>query len=340
VAGTNGKGSTCRFTADMLIALGYKTALFTSPHILKVNERIVLNGKDITDADFDRIFNSCLSLVTKHKLSYFETLTLCAFIYFAEQKPDFSVIETGMGGRYDSSNVLNNKLPVITTIAKDHSTFLGNNIYQITDEKLAIIKDNPSVIVGINPPSITSYINQSLSSKHIILTDNTDNSLPSPFNRNYSLAKNIIMELVGRLPNDFTPTLPQCRLERLGNFILDGAHNPNGMCELMKSPELSKVGAVILSSTADRDLQRLVSLITPRFKNIIITEIPSNERSLRLPVNIPNTIQEKDLKKAINIAVELAKNADILVCGSLYLCAAVKQLYTVSNNAFNTNESI
>ncbi|MCD8567731.1 MAG: hypothetical protein LRY50_05100 [Geovibrio sp.] len=165
VAGTNGKGSTCRFTADMLKACGHKTALFTSPHILKVNERIVSDGRDISDADFDRIFAGCVPLIEKYRLSYFEALTLIAFMYFSELKPDFSVIETGMGGRFDSSNVLNVKLPVITAIAKDHAAFLGNSIYRIADEKLAIIKDNRTVMLGMNTPSVTEYIRKALPDK-------------------------------------------------------------------------------------------------------------------------------------------------------------------------------
>lgn len=309
----------------MLKALGYKTALFTSPHILKVNERIVFDGKDIADTDFDRIFSANLPLIKKHCLSYFETLTLCAFLYFSELSPDFSVIETGMGGRYDSSNVLNRKLPVITAIAKDHAAFLGGNIYRIADEKLAIIKDNDTVIIGMNPPSLTDYITEALKGRRLVITDRPSGSLPSPFNKNLALAENIVSELTGRLPGGFIPVLPQCRMERIGKYILDGAHNPNGMRELMKSPALSSVGCVVISATADRDLKSLIRLISPRFKSIVATEIPGNERSLRLPVDIESVRQEKDLGKALNIAVELAGNADILVCGSLYLCAAVKK---------------
>lgn len=326
MAGTNGKGSTCRFTADMLNACGYKTALFTSPHILKTNERIVFCGTDISDADFDRIFESSVPLIQKFRLSYFEALTLCAFLYFSELKPDFSVIETGMGGRFDSSNVLNVKLPVITAIAKDHAAFLGNSIYRIADEKLAIIKENKTVMLGMNTPSITDYILKTLADKSIIPTEKACVEVPAPFGQNLALAKNIVKYLLGRLPENFVPVLPPCRQERIGRFILDGAHNPHGMYELVKSMDSEKIGSVLISSTADRDISKLTALLSAKFRNIVITEIPGNERSLRLPLNIEGTIQEKDTEKALNIAVELAGNADILVSGSLYLCACVKKL--------------
>ncbi|WP_283808390.1 bifunctional folylpolyglutamate synthase/dihydrofolate synthase [Geovibrio thiophilus] len=326
VAGTNGKGSTCRFTADMLKTCGYKTALFTSPHILKVNERIVFDGYDISDADFDRIFLRCVPLIRKYRLSYFEALTITAFLYFSELKPDFSVIETGMGGRFDSSNVLNVKLPVITAIAKDHAAFLGSNIYRIADEKLAIIKDNKTVMLGMNTPSVTDYIRKALPDKRIILTEEASAKVPAPFGKNLALAENTVKELIGHLPLNFIPVLPPCRLERIGRFVLDGAHNPHGMRELVKSADTGRFGSVLISSTADRDIKKLVALLSPRFRNIVITEIPDNERSLRLPLDIAGTVQEKDAEKALNIAVELAGNADILVSGSLYLCAHIKKL--------------
>ncbi|MGE4498668.1 MAG: folylpolyglutamate synthase/dihydrofolate synthase family protein [Deferribacterales bacterium] len=330
IAGTNGKGSTCRFTADMLRALGYKTALFTSPHILKVNERIVFDGRDISDADFNRIFRECLPLIEKHRLSYFEALTLIAFMYFSELSPDFSVIETGMGGRFDSSNVLNVKLPVITAIAKDHAAFLGNSIYRIADEKLAIIKNNRTVMLGMNTPSITEYIRKALPDKKIISTEEASQKVPAPFGKNLALAENIVKELTGKLPLNFVPVLPPCRMERIGRFILDGAHNPHGMRELVKSADSSKIGSVLISSTADRDIRKLIALLSPKFRNIVITEIPDNERSLRLPLDIAGTVQEKDAAEALNIAVELAGNADILVSGSLYLCAHIKKLLSVN----------
>lgn len=326
MAGTNGKGSTCRFTADMLKACGYKTALFTSPHILKVNERIVSDGRDISDADFDRIFAGCVPIIEKYRLSYFEALTLIAFMYFSELKPDFSVIETGMGGRFDSSNVLNVKLPVITAIAKDHAAFLGNSIYRIADEKLAIIKDNRTVMLGMNTPSVTEYIRKALPDKKIIFTEEASSEVPAPFGKNLALAENIVKELTRKLPLNFVPVLPPCRMERIGRFILDGAHNPHGMRELVKSADASKIGSVLISSTADRDIKKLIALLSPKFRNIVITEIPDNERSLRLPLDIAGTVQEKDAAKALNIAVELAGNADILVSGSLYLCAHIKKL--------------
>lgn len=326
VAGTNGKGSTSKFIADMLIASGYKTALFTSPHILKINERIVFNGKEIDDVSFNKVFNDNFHIIEKNKLSYFESLTFCAFLYFSSLNPDFSVIETGMGGRFDSSNVLNSKLPVITTIAKDHSAFLGENIYKIADEKLAIIKENPTVMLGINTKSLTNYIKDKLQNKNIITTETIGQKVPEPFNKNLALAENTVKELIGSLPKDFKPTLPQCRQESIGKFILDGAHNPNGISELMKSLKSKNIGSVIISSTADRDIGKLVSMLSMQFKNIIVTEIPDNDRTIRLPVPLTNTIQEKDLEKAMNIAIELAGNADILTCGSLYLCACIKKL--------------
>jgi dihydrofolate synthase/folylpolyglutamate synthase len=321
-AGTNGKGSTCRFIHDMLTAKGHKTSLFTSPHILRINERAFCEG-EIPDADFNRIFTATLPLTANFKLSYFESLTLCSFLWFAEKKPEFSVIETGLGGRFDSTNVLDLKTPVITTIAKDHAAFLGSNIYGIADEKLAVIKDNSPVFIGRNTPSIERHIKEALKGKELVFTNESSGRVPEPYSWNLALAENVVKHLTGSLPENFEPSLPPCRQERTGRFILDGAHNPNGMLALMRSG--IKFGAAVISSTTDRDITKLIKIIKPYCSGIVITEIPENSRSISLPLNVDAAAQEKDHRKALNIAVELAGNADILISGSLYLCAAYKK---------------
>jgi len=152
IAGTNGKGSTAVFISEILKAGGYKTALYTSPHLVDITERIKIDGKNIPSKTFNSLSKKYLERAAKYKLSYFEYLTALAFIYFAEQKTDIAVIETGLGGRFDATNVIKKPLIcIITSIAKEHQEILGTEIKKIAFEKAGIIKDDAYVVCGKLP---------------------------------------------------------------------------------------------------------------------------------------------------------------------------------------------
>jgi folylpolyglutamate synthase/dihydrofolate synthase len=161
IAGTNGKGSTAVLTANVLKESGYKTALYTSPHLVKITERIKVNGKNIPDKVFNVLVKKYLSLADKCKLSYFEYLTAIAFLYFASKKVDIAVIETGLGGRFDATNVIKSPLIcVITSIALDHEEILGGSLKKIAFEKAGIIKKGAALICGKLPKDAISVINK------------------------------------------------------------------------------------------------------------------------------------------------------------------------------------
>jgi dihydrofolate synthase/folylpolyglutamate synthase len=149
IAGTNGKGSTAVFIANILTAAGYKTALYTSPHLIDITERISINGKNISEKILKELSETYLNKAAKYKLSYFEYLTSLAFIYFDLQKVDIAIIETGLGGRFDATNIIKKPLVcVVTSIAKEHQELLGNTIKKIAFEKAGIIKLNSQVVCG------------------------------------------------------------------------------------------------------------------------------------------------------------------------------------------------
>lgn len=149
IAGTNGKGSTAHYLANILIENGYKTALYTSPHLIDIAERIKINGKDIKNKIFDSLFKKYLALAKKYKLSFFEYITAIALIYFAEQKVEIAVLETGLGGRFDATNIIENPLIcIITSISLDHKDILGKTIKKIAFEKAGIIKKGTKTIVS------------------------------------------------------------------------------------------------------------------------------------------------------------------------------------------------
>ncbi|MDR1196104.1 MAG: hypothetical protein LBL00_06490 [Endomicrobium sp.] len=152
IAGTNGKGSTAVLAANACIESGYTTALYTSPHLIDITERIKVDGKDISGKNFKNISEKYLPLAQKCNLTYFEYLTAIAFIYFAQKKVEIAFIETGLGGRFDATNVIKNPLAcIITSIAFDHREILGKTISKIAFEKAGIIKKNADVICAKLP---------------------------------------------------------------------------------------------------------------------------------------------------------------------------------------------
>ena len=154
VTGTNGKGSVVYKIAKALEASGYKTGMYISPHISSFRERITINGEMISEADVIRnlqLINSIESTLPS-SLSFFECVTGMAFNYFKEKNVDVAVIEVGLGGRLDSTNIIDPELSVITSIGLDHQGILGETITDIAREKAGIIKDNKPVVVGPNCP--------------------------------------------------------------------------------------------------------------------------------------------------------------------------------------------
>ncbi len=158
IAGTNGKGSTAHFTSSILQEAGYKVGLFTSPHLKDFRERIKINGTFIAEQDV-------VNFVVKYKeqfeaidASFFEYTTALAFWYFKQEKVDIAIIETGLGGRLDSTNILHPELSVITSISMDHTNLLGETIQAIAGEKAGIIKANTPVIVGENSNEVMTVL--------------------------------------------------------------------------------------------------------------------------------------------------------------------------------------
>lgn len=148
VGGTNGKGSTASTLAAILVASGYKTGLFTSPHLVDFRERIRINGIPVSKDFVVDFVNKARPLLEKYSPSFFEITTLMAFSFFAEQKVDVAIIEVGMGGRLDSTNIIHPELSIITNVSKDHTQFLGTTLPEIAFEKAGIIKKRTPVVIG------------------------------------------------------------------------------------------------------------------------------------------------------------------------------------------------
>ena len=170
VAGTNGKGSTAATLGSILQASGLKTGLYTSPHLVRINERIRLNGEPIGDDDFamlhDVVDRTAERLVGEGDLpwhpSFFETLTAMAFEYFARCRPDMVVLEVGMGGRLDATNVVEPRLSIITDISLDHQKYLGDTVAEIAREKAGIIRPGGIVVTLAQLPEANDVLGNTI----------------------------------------------------------------------------------------------------------------------------------------------------------------------------------
>ena len=170
IAGTNGKGSTAATLASILQAGGHCTGLYTSPHLVRINERLRLDGREISDHDFtqtyQRVEEAARQLVASGALpwhpSFFEVLTAMAFDYFARQPAEIAVLEVGMGGRLDATNVVEPLVAVITDIALDHQKFLGNTVREIAGEKAGIIRPGGVVVALPQHPEANDVIGNTI----------------------------------------------------------------------------------------------------------------------------------------------------------------------------------
>lgn len=273
IGGTNGKGSTLTFLKEILLSENYHVGTFTSPYVVRFNERITLDGDLISDDDLltyiNRIYDFQAEYLEKHgdQISFFELLTLISFLYFKDQNVDVVLYEVGLGGRLDATNVIDPELAVITSIGHDHMHILGDTLEKVTLEKLGIVKVGTPLASGVMQneliPVINSYTNK-MNAPVRHLRDYSDVASASNklatfsfkgehFKINvhgeYQIHNARLSLLACEMLNDYTAfnvsidamkkgllamAMPG-RFEIIENVILDGAHNPEGIYEGVKA---------------------------------------------------------------------------------------------------------
>ena len=343
VAGTNGKGSVCAMISSILKEAGYKAGMYTSPHLKRFNERIGINGKLIKDKDIVKYY-----LMAKRHVngqSFFEITTAMAFLYFAEKKADFAVLEVGLGGRLDATNVVMPLVSVITNIGLEHTRFLGSTIEKIAYEKAGIIKKNiPAVTAaeGIALATIKKVSDERNSKLHIAPKEGLKYrlGLKGEFQKQNA---SIAIKAIETLQNNYSLKISENSIKNgllnakwpgrfqflEKNVLVDCAHNPHGFRVLsneLKNLNYKKL-IVILGFSDDKDVGSISKIIAPMASKIILAK-SSNERAAE-----PETIKKyfnkiiiviKNPKKALNYAKKIAKKEDlILVAGSIFLVGEV-----------------
>lgn len=320
IAGSNGKGSTASFISSILMEAGYRTGLYTSPHLVKFNERIRINGIMIPDDFVLDFMNDLNEYIDEHSPTFFELTTAMAFKYFSESNIDYAVIETGLGGRLDATNVLHTLASVITTISEEHTNILGFDLNKIAFEKGEIIKENSIVILGLieeEPRKVLINKAVGMDSEYFLLSDHI-NPKKDLIEFNFSKEQIIISDLPlkGRyqinnaalailavkaavpkvnkkqiltgLKNVINNSGIQARYEVFHEYphiIFDAAHNLNGITEFLnefeKESKKYNRKTVIYGTMKDKDYSSILIKLNQSFNKIFITEI-DNERAAKI----------------------------------------------------------
>jgi dihydrofolate synthase / folylpolyglutamate synthase len=361
VAGTNGKGS----VASMLSAMIPGSGLYTSPHLVKLNERIRIGSQEISDADLQAVYEQVFRAASEAKNlvyppTYFELVTAMAFLYF-KGRTNFAVLEVGLGGRLDATNVVRQDASVITSIGLDHQEFLGNMLDQIATEKAGIIKGHEPVIIG--PEAEQDPICQQ-AGEHLFRTRHFHRTERSLGGGRYELDlvtpirqyKGLRPLLLGRHQLDNVVVavraaecvkVPKERIEHGVNtavwpgrlevvpgtpsFLLDGAHNEMAcgvLAEFLKEFHPGGV-RIIFGCMGDKNYEAMLNLLKPQAREIIFTR-GTNARFIEPSALLklaPGARVEPSLTDAIAyVRTAASPEETVLVCGSLYLIGEARVL--------------
>lgn len=395
IGGTNGKGSTTSMISSVLKEAGFKVGMYTSPYLEEFEERIQINGENIKKEELADLMSDVKSAIDKvidlgyESPTQFEIITALMFCYFAKEKVDYAVLEVGLGGRLDATNVVIPEIIVLTSISLDHMNILGDTIEEIAGEKCGIIKKGIPVVSYPQEEKALKVIidkcNELGCNLNVVNTNNVKDIIIDKEKHvqklEVSIAKEtfqIELSLLGdHQINNFLVALETLlKLRQCGAFIssnaitkgfkevkwigrmevlnkkplvvIDGAHNIDGIINLRKSIdkyfEFENI-TLILGVLGDKQVEKMIEVITNGVKNIVIVE-PHSDRAedvedLCKKINDigKNAFMFKDYRDAYKKAYELTDEKDLLlICGSLYMIGDMRKV--IRNNEDTSLRSI
>lgn len=345
VAGTNGKGSVSHMLASIFQEAGYKTGLYTSPHLKDFRERIKINGEEIAEDSVTTFIATQKSFLERHQLSFFEMTVGMAFDYFMKQKVDIAIIEVGLGGRLDSTNIISPEISVITNIGLDHTQFLGNTLPEIAREKAGIIKPNTPVVIGEIQEETAPVFEKvaadkkspiSFAEKEVFSTYDSDlkGNYQEKNKKTVLQTIRIAQGLDWKIPDEsirkgLKNVIKNTRLrgrwevlQEEPKVICDTAHNQEGLKHVLQqlSEESFNELHLILGVVNDKDLTRTLPLF-PKNAHYYFCK-PNISRGMNAQVlkdaSIPfglNGEAYSSVKEAYTNALKQAKNTDVLFIG-------------------------
>ena len=344
VAGTNGKGAVCAIL-DACLGGGR----YTSPHLVRLNERFFLRGAPLDDATLERAAERVAAVATDDT-TFFEALTAAAFLVYAEAQPCPVVLETGLGGRLDATNVCEPCLTVITRIGLEHCDWLGDTVEKIAREKAGIVKPGVPIVLGRNVDAVRAVVEsraREVGAPFVYAPELADDaeipadfSLAGSFNRENAVTALAALKVLNgnrtieqseqsnnRTINRFSRVVWPGRFQRVGDFIVDGAHNPPAARALADALESEDVGHktldLICGFCGDKDVVEVLKILAP-FVSHAYAVRTNNPRSLSAEetasrMRMAGLTAETSPSLAAAIGQARASGAPTLICGSLFL---------------------
>lgn len=365
VAGTNGKGSVCTMLSKIAEESGRRVGLFTSPYIVCFRERIRVNGEMISEADLVRLSQKIID--TGVSVKEFEFITALALLYFKEMNCDIVILEAGLGGRDDSTNIISAPVcSVITHIGLDHTAILGDTIEEITRHKIGIAKENcPVVVAPCQPDEAKRVIKCARPDAIFCDTDNVQIVRSDVMGTEFAfLGDNFRVNMAGEFQVDNAVTAitaanvtglfskediikgiekssVPARVEVVNKsplVVIDGAHNPDGAAALEGFvSDISGKKTAVIGMMQDKDVECALSILLPHFDTVICTEVSDNPRAVPSATlaNMAkefceNVIAEPVPKEAVERALNTGES--VFIFGSLYLASEIRPIFIKTDN--------
>ena len=370
VAGTNGKGSVCAMLDSIYRENGYKVGLFSSPHLVELGERIKVDGKPLTNRKIEHLINIIRPVadeleekVPGEGPTFFEFMTIMAFLVFKEQKVDLAIFETGLGGRLDSTNVCQPELTLITTIDRDHCAILGNTIEEIAKEKAGIIKERVPGLCGWLPDEANEVIRRYAASRSapfesLALNENPylpeTNLFGEYQRRNASMAYRAVQILNENFPVSKPRVLNGLKKVKLEGrwqiievkprLILDACHNREGALALRSNLiQLDQTVVVWMGALGQERARDVLQAVCP-FATEIRFFRPNQSRACSfetlkkmIPTEFSGSVNEGSVDSLLDHMKETDKSSTVLITGSIYLIGEILAIFKNSNGPMGAN---
>ena len=345
IGGTNGKGSCSHMLSSILQEADHKVGLYTSPHLVDFRERIKINGDMISEDSVSKFMHGNFDFFESNNFSFFEMTVGLAFDYFSKNKVDIAIIEVGMGGRLDSTNIINPILSIITNISLDHTRFLGSNIYDIAKEKAGIIKENIPVVIGLNQQEISPIFKDTAKSKNSeiifadhFIYDNYDCDLKGDYQKKNIKTVLKSTEILKHLDYKINNSHIETGLNNVSNntglqgrwqviqkkpmIICDTAHNEAALVEVISQltdMDYSHLHFIIGFSN-DKDLEQISKLFPEDSKYYFVQSKVGRARDAKqvrdiFKLNNRNGDYYKSIENTIKYVKGISKENDIIFIG-------------------------
>tara|TARA_Y100001970_G_scaffold250756_1_gene322862 strand:- start:1015 stop:2214 length:1200 start_codon:yes stop_codon:yes gene_type:complete len=355
IAGTNGKGSVCAIISKILQNANYKVGLYTSPHLFKLNERIRINGKPISDEDIDIFVKLYKKNIESIQSSFFETMTILALWYFNKHDVDYAIMETGLGGRLDSVSICNPIVTGMTSISLDHTEILGNSLTTIALEKCGIMKNDTPCFSAKQKPTVVKILQSQAMHNKVPLRFIDSNKIEQininlngkKQKENAALAISIVKYIISDIKDELIHNSLKSILWHGRNQIIkknplvlfDVAHNTDGFNSFLQyyqSLKLKRKSILVIAIYERKNISSIYKKLEKNFEHIICTSTngkkPMHVKILKNNFSSSHSVEIiKNPCLAINNALNrLEKNDCLAILGTHCLGPAVSQIFNIS----------